>query len=272
MDTIQFLEQIIFGERLEDKIQDYDLEIDFSKKSERELPTNPSRSLKIKLGGQSPFPKKKLLIKEEERARAIHFFANHELLAIEMMAYFLLKLKGVDSESILLKKRIFETLKDEQKHLKLYIDRINELGVEFGDFPLNDFLWRQTQNFSSVQNYFAIMAMTFESANLDFAKYYSNIFNEVSDLKSAEIMDVIYNDEISHVALGVVYLNKSRGPQDLWTYYCGLLPENFSPSRGKGIIFDEISRKKAGMDPQFIQFQKEYRDPYQLVNRKDWKK
>jgi len=65
--------------------------------------------------------------------------------AIEMMAAAILIYPHSTEEDVRFKKGIVTALKDEQKHLSLYIKRMNELGYEFGDFPLNDFFWRQLE-------------------------------------------------------------------------------------------------------------------------------
>ncbi len=51
------------------------------------------------------------------------------------------------------KKGIFKALQDEQLHFKLYVKRLNEIGHEFGDFPLNDFFWRQMGKLDSPSNF-----------------------------------------------------------------------------------------------------------------------
>lgn len=271
MNINEFALEILQGPNLSDKLLKCDTNLDFSAKSILFTGTQPERSDKIKLGGQAKFPSKVSLKSSSERARSIHFFANHELLAIEMMAYFILTLKEETQENLILRRRIYETLRDEQKHLQLYVSRMNSLGVEFGDFPLNDFLWRQTIYFTDVQRYFAIMALTFECANLDFSKYYSNLFLEYGDEESSKILETVYNDEIAHVALGVTYLGKAKTNLPLWDYYCQLLPDRLGPSRSKGDHFDTFSRSRAGLDDAFIDSQKLYIDPYKVTNRKNWK-
>ena len=267
----EFALEILKGTSLSQKLLRPDQDLDFSAKDLFFTINKPARSEKIKLGGQAKFPHQSALRLSSERARAIHFFANHELLAIEMMAYFILTLKESTLDNQILRRRVYETLRDEQKHLELYVSRINSLGVEFGDFPLNDFLWRQTVFFTDPQKYFAIMALTFECANLDFSKYYSELFLNYGDQESSKILEIVYNDEIAHVALGVSYLEKGRNNLALWDYYRQLLPDRLGPARSKGNQFDEYARSKAGLDKQFIETQKLFVDPYKTINRKSWK-
>jgi uncharacterized ferritin-like protein (DUF455 family) len=207
---------------------------------------------------------------EEKRGLALHFFANHELLAIEMMAAALLIYPDTNKERIQFKKGLVKTIQDEQKHLKMYLARMNEFKIELGDFPLNDFFWRSMDKLKTPSHFFSAMALTFESANLDFAQHYEKNFREVEDFKTADIMRVVLEDEISHVALGAYWLNQWRGNMDLWNYYKTHLPGVMTPARAKGIHFDKSMRMKAGLDLEFISKLDEFRDDFKATNRENW--
>jgi uncharacterized ferritin-like protein (DUF455 family) len=114
------------------------------------------------------------------------------------------------------------------------------------------------------------MALTFESANLDFAKYYEECFKEVEDIKSAEIMRIIFEDEISHVALGAHWLNQWKADSNLWDYFNLNLPGLLTPARAKGIHFNKESRIRANLDLDFVDKLEKYRDDFGITNRKNW--
>ena len=84
----------------------------------------------------------------------------------------------------------------------------DDFNREFGQFPLNDFFWRQMPKLKTPAQYTAVMAMTFEAANLDFAQYYSKIFRSFGDHKTADILDIVLEDEISHVAFGAHWMKR----------------------------------------------------------------
>src|SRR5690606_23007841 len=129
-----YFKSILEGKSLDDKL--HVQSFNWDEWSEYELPTLPSRSAKIQISNnQFKFPKKDSLRLDEKKAMALHSFANHELLAIEMMAAAMLVYPHKTDDDIKIKKGIFTALKDEQKHFKLYVNRLNELGFEFGDFP-----------------------------------------------------------------------------------------------------------------------------------------
>jgi uncharacterized ferritin-like protein (DUF455 family) len=236
-----------------------------------ELPENPGRASLLKFDNQQvKFPRNTSFHLEEKRGLALHFFANHELLAIEMMAAALLVYPDLDADSILFKKGLIKTIQDEQKHLKLYLNRMKDFGIELGDFPLNDFFWRTMEKCKTPTQFFSAMAMTFESANLDFAQYYEKSFLAVEDFETAKIMRIVFEDEISHVALGAHWLNHWRGDMDLWKYFLTNLPGVMTPARSKGIHYDRSSRERVGLDKAFLDQLDDYRDEFKVTNRKSW--
>lgn len=266
-----YAKQILLGETLEDKLLESN-DVEFSIKLEDfELPNNPGRSKKLQFDNeQTKFPRSASFHLEEKRGLALHFFANHELLAIEMMAAAMLVYPDTTLEMIKFKKGLYKTILDEQKHLKLYINRMNDFKIDLGDFPLNDFFWRSMEKMPTASHFYSGMAMTFESANLDFAQFYEKSFREVDDYKTANIMKVVLDDEISHVALGAHWLNQWRGDKTLWDYYRTHLPGVMTPARAKGIGFDKAIRARVGLPEDFIIELDQFRDEFKVTNRKNW--
>ena len=261
-----WIENLFFGKTLEDKLCHFPLREIKKPSFKNHNLTSPGRDKQIEFSlKQVKFPGKGSLQDEKKRALAMHFFANHELLAIEMMAGAIIKFsKFGHFENFI--RPLVATIHDEQKHLKLYIKRINELGIKFGEFPLNDFFWKFMKEIDSPERFQAVMALTFEAANLDFSYFYKNTFEHLGDTKSSQIMDIILNDEISHVARGYSLLQKKN--RDVWKYYLDLLPPLLTPARSQGIIFNEKARKKAGFSDAFIYSQKNYKDSFRVTRRK----
>lgn len=235
----------------------------------------PARSRKISINNkQDKFPKRGSFCQQENRAKAMHFFANHELMALEMMAAAILYYPTLNEDDFRLKKGIAIALMDEQKHFQLYNERMNQLGVEFGDFSINDFFWRYLVKAESIQQFICMMSLTFEAANLDFSLYYRDAYQEFDDTVSSQIMQEVYDDEVTHVALGVNWAKKwtkLAGSQSIWEFYQNNLPTGLSPARGKGIIFDQVGRLKSGLDQSFVEQSSQYKDDFAVVNRSSWK-
>jgi len=133
---------------------------------------------------------------------------------------------------------------------------------------LNDFFWRQMTKLKSPAQYTAVMALTFEAANLDFAKYYSKIFRDFGDEVTANIMDEVLADEITHVAFGAHWMKKWRADKDLWDYYRSSLPFPMTPARSKGFGYDSVIHGKAMNDESFIDQLNAYDDDFLITKRK----
>lgn len=262
----EFSKTILEGGNLPEKFLSQNVEWDDWR--EYSLPVLPGRSGKIIFSDEKQkFPKAQSLVDTDKKAIALHSFANHELLAIEMMASALLIYPHKNEEDIRFKRGILTALKEEQKHLNLYIGRLNELGYEFGDFPLNDFFWRQMEKLKTPAQYAAVMALTFEAANLDFAQYYAKIFREQGDEVTASILDIVLEDEIGHVAFGSHWMKKWREDKSLWEYYMASLPWPLTPARSKGIGFDPKIHKKAMSDDSFVNSLVHYDDEFKITKR-----
>lgn len=266
MNYQDFAKKILLGEGLEDKLVDEI--IDWTQWSVYDLPKLPGRKGKLAFSEeQIKFPKALRLNETDKKAIALHSFANHELLAIEMMAAALLIYPHGNEENIRFKRGIVTALKDEQKHLKLYINRLNELGYEFGDFPLNDFFWRQMEKLKTPAQYAAVMAVTFEAANLDFAQYYAKLFRGFGDDKTAQILETVLEDELTHVAFGAHWLKRWQRDKTLWQYYLENLPWPLTPARSRGIGFDPAIHAKAMNDDTFIQELQSFDDEFKITKR-----
>ncbi len=261
-----YAQTILLGESLEDKL--LSLPIVWDEWKSFSLPARPGRQGNLAFSDkQFKFPKSGRLHETDKKAMALHSFANHELLAIEMMAAAILVFPHQSEEEIRFKRGIVTALKDEQKHLSLYIGRLNELGYAFGDFPLNDFFWKQMQKFKTPSQYTAVMSLTFEAANLDFAQYYAQTFRLLGDEKTALILEEVLTDEIGHVAFGSFWLKRWRQDKTLWQYYLDSLPHPLTPARSKGIHFSPDLHGKAMNDDDFIQNLKNYDDDFLITKR-----
>ncbi len=247
-------EQILFGSRLEDKLISLD-DVIFQNVAAPLLliPEFPGRPdfLKPKKEKSSNFPGLHELDNENKRGEVLHFFANHELLAIELMAYALLKFPNTPEA---FQKGIIKTIQEEQKHMNLYRHRMKELGVTLGDISVNSYFWDSMKKMQSPLDYVAQMCLTFEQANLDYSLQYHNNFLQMGDMASAGIMKEVLEDEVGHVGLGVVWLNRWKLETETdWQAYQRLLPYPITPARGKGKVYFDFLRSKAGLSQEFIE-------------------
>ena len=188
---------------------------------------------------------------KQNRAVCLHRFGGHELLAVEIMAYALLAFPDAPRG---FRKGVANTLKEEQEHVRLYMDHMKLLGIEFGDLPLYRHFWKQVPFLKSPLQYLSVMALTFEMANLDFAPLYRDSFKRHGDDVSAQLMERIIQDEISHVSFGMHWFNKLK-PEDEksdFELYTASLPPTLHPKRSKGFVFQEENRIKARVSGDWI--------------------
>jgi len=222
------------------------------------LPGRPKGLEMIPAGGRRvAFPGFGELEDERARGTALHFFANHELLALELMALALLKFPNADRTW---RNTIFATMRDEQKHLQIYVKRMKELGVELGEIPLNRFFWDHISTMEVPLDFTVRMSLTFEQANLDFSLLYRDAFAKVGDETSATLMQEVLDDEIGHVRHGVRALEAARTPDtSLWDTYRTALPYPMTPARAKGKVFFQGPREEAELPHDFIDSLRVYR-------------
>jgi uncharacterized ferritin-like protein (DUF455 family) len=255
MEVREFAIHILENERIEDKL----LDPPFLTDNDPGTPLfwkEPARARHLTFRTHTRGERKKLppiqeLANRENSAACLHRFCGHELLAVEMMAFALLAFPEAPPS---FRRGLLFTLKEEQEHVRLYMKRLEELGVNFGDFPLYKHFWRHTPFITSPLRYVSMMSLTFEMANLDFAPYYAAAFRKIGDNHSEALMNRILHDEIKHVRFGINWFQKlqEKHPDQDWQEYCESLYPYLTPKRAKGQIFLQEHRQKAGIPHHWI--------------------
>ncbi|HUC83685.1 MAG TPA: DUF455 family protein [Candidatus Acidoferrales bacterium] len=254
MELREFAEQILFGTTLAEKLASPQAITDERPGPALVTPVTPGRpanlAFKPHAAGKSDFPGAHRLENVFERGKLLHFFANHELLATELMALVLLKFPDAPAA---FRKGVCQTLQDEQEHTRLYLERMQSCGLEFGDLPVSGYFWRCVSPMEHPIDYVAGLCLTFEQANLDFAGHYGRSFAKIGDADSAQLLDKIYRDEIGHVAYGLKWFRRWKNPaMSDWDAFCRTLKFPLSPQRAKGWALNLAGRRAAGLDPEFI--------------------
>lgn len=213
-------------------------------------PTRPSHMQLKKRSKKEKLPSFQDLNKQENRAICLHRFAGHELLAVEIMAQALLAFPEAPKA---FRKGVAHTLIEEQGHVKLYIKRMQEMSLQFGELPLFRHFWNHVPYLTSPTRYVSVMSLTFEMANLDFAPLYKKYFHHFDDDESAQLMDQIIRDEINHVSFGFRWLSRFKGNQDSWECWTSNLSPTLNPKRATGFVLNEENRRKAGIPEGWIE-------------------
>lgn len=217
-------------------------------------PDAPGRPDELRVsakGVRVDFPGTARLDDERQRGVLLHFLTNHELLAAELMALVLLKFPDAPAAY---RAGVYKAMREEQMHTQMYLRRMRECGVAFGELPVNDFFWRLISSMETPMDFVARLNLTFEQANLDFSKHYAVLFRQAGDPGTAAVLEKIYLDEIGHVGHGVKWFRrwKREGLSD-WQAFGEALSFPLAPVRAKGVApFNVEGRRLAGLDEDFI--------------------
>ncbi|MCQ1853166.1 ferritin-like domain-containing protein [Neorhizobium galegae] len=141
---------------------------------------------------------------------------------------------------------------EEAKHFRMVRARLNEMGADYGDMPAHDGLWQaahSTRNDLTAR--LAVVPLILEARGLDVTPSLQAKMRETGDLESAAILDVIYNDEKGHVAIGAKWFRFlcARERKDPAATFQQLVRANFRGSLKAP--FNDIARAEAGLTPSF---------------------
>ncbi|WP_052573461.1 DUF455 family protein [Haloferula sp. BvORR071] len=248
-------ERLLFAETLEEKLLLAPAQLaDDAPGAAILTPEKPGRPQELRInakGVRVDFPGIHRLDDDRERGVMLHFLANHELLAAELMALVLLKFPDAPAEY---RAGVYAAMREEQMHTLMYVRRMRECGIQFGELPVNDYFWRLIAPMETPVDFVTRLNLTFEQANLDFSKHYAGLFRQVGDTATAAVLEKIYQDEIGHVGHGLKWFRhwKERGSSD-WQAYSKALVFPLTPNRAKGLApFNVEGRRLAGLDEDFI--------------------
>ncbi len=251
----EIAERVLFAESLDEKLAVGPRRVaDDARGRAIALPDGPGRPPELRVRGDGvrvDFPGPHRLDNARERGVMLHFLANHELLAAELMALVLLRFPDAPKAY---RAGVYEAMREEQAHAAMYLRRMRECGVHFGELPVNDHFWRICAPMETPLDFVTRLNLTFEQANLDFSKHYAGLFREAGDAATAAVLEKIHRDEIGHVGHGLEWFRrwKARGETD-WEAYRGRIRFPLTPARAKGLApFDREGRRLAGLDEDFI--------------------
>lgn len=256
MDTREFAERVLFSTSLEEKLTPAPVDLMDSNPGKAitlpDVPGRPDDLLMRRDGMRANMPRDGQINSDQDRGVLLHFLANHELLATELMALVLLRFPDAPAA---FRRGIVRTLQEEQQHTRLYMGRMEECGVEFGELPVNGFFWDAVAPMESPLDYVTRLSLTFEQANLDFARHYADLFLHLGDKATSDVLETIYRDEIAHVGYGLKWSKRWGGGDFDFESYAGRLPFPLSPARAKAerAPFNAEGRKLAGFDADFIE-------------------
>ncbi|WP_435100017.1 ferritin-like domain-containing protein [Arhodomonas sp. AD133] len=92
---------------------------------------------------------------------------------------------------------------DEARHFTLLARRLEELGYAYGDFPAHNGLWEMVEDTAhDVLVRMALVPRVLEARGLDVTPDMIRRLEEAGDSDTADILRVILDEEVPHVAIG----------------------------------------------------------------------
>ncbi|KAL4975555.1 hypothetical protein BDW66DRAFT_66304 [Aspergillus desertorum] len=141
---------------------------------------------------------------------------------------------------------------DEAKHFSLLRTRLEEMGSYFGALPVHHGLWESaTKTAHDLRARISIIALVHEARGLDVNPMTIAKFRNARDDESVQALEIIHNDEITHVTTGHRWLTwicqqENTDPVEVFRsnvrkYFVGGLKEPFNRD----------ARAMAGMDGRY---------------------
>ncbi len=215
-----------------------------------ERPARPSRPLLVP---PREVPRRRIGPEPGGRIALLHAVAHIELNAIDL-AWDLIARFGPAAHEAGLPCAFFDdwcrVAADEARHFALVSARLADLGAAYGDLPAHDGLWEAAQaTAGDLLARLAVVPLVLEARGLDVTPGMIDKLRQAGDEASAAVLEVIYREEITHVAAGERWFaflceRLGRAPGPAWQ---ALVRQHF-----KGLLkppFNDDARRAAGMSP-----------------------
>lgn len=141
---------------------------------------------------------------------------------------------------------------EEAKHFNLICDCLERLGSHYGALPAHAGMWRAAEDTAQdLLGRLAVVPMVLEARGLDVTPGMIEIFERAGDAETVAALEVIYAEEIHHVAYGSKWFHFlcGRADRDPREVFHGLVRRYFHGALKPP--FNEEKRAEAGLPPDF---------------------
>ena len=147
------------------------------------------------------------LATETGRLALLHSFAHIEFNAINLALDAAYRFREMPDDFVT---DWLQVAAEEAKHFALLNDYLTDLGSSYGAFKAHNGLWDMVcKTRHDVLHRMALVPRVMEARGLDVTPGMMEKFSNIGDQRSVEILQLIYDEEIGHVAIG-----------NRWYYYC----------------------------------------------------
>jgi uncharacterized ferritin-like protein (DUF455 family) len=169
-------------------------------------PPRPARPAKPELKAPGQVPRRRLGTKEG-RFALLHAVSHIEFNAIDLAFDLVARLGGdtriAEADRARFVSDWISVGDDEAHHFQMVRARLHELGGDYGDLPAHDGLWEAAEaTADDLAARLAVAPMVLEARGLDVTPGMIEKLRSVKDHDSADILEVIYTEEVGHVAAG----------------------------------------------------------------------
>lgn len=141
---------------------------------------------------------------------------------------------------------------DEAKHFGLVADRLEAMGSAYGALPAHAGMWRAaTDTKDDIMGRLAVVPMVLEARGLDVTPGMIAAFAKAGDEAAVAALEVIYREEVAHVAYGSkwFYFLCGRAGEDPKEAFHRLVRRYFPG--GTKPPFNDMKRAEADLPPDF---------------------
>ena len=105
---------------------------------------------------------------------------------------------------------------EESKHFNLLCDRLEDMGSFYGSLPAHAGMWRSAaETADDFMGRLAIVPMVLEARGLDVTPGMISLFKKVEDQPTVDALEIIYAEEVGHVAYGSKWFHFLCGRHEL---------------------------------------------------------
>lgn len=141
---------------------------------------------------------------------------------------------------------------EEAKHFNLICDCLERLGSHYGALPAHAGMWRAAEDTAEdFMGRLAVVPMVLEARGLDVTPGMIDVFRKAGDEKAVDALEVIYAEEVGHVAYGSKWFHFLCGRHELdpKATFHDLVRRYFHSHLRPP--FNEEKRAEAGLPPDF---------------------
>lgn len=221
------------------------------------LPERPARPPLPLLAPPGGVPRRRLG-SAKGRAALLHALAHIEFnaidLAFDMAARFAGAIEAEGLDAAAFTADWIGVGGEEARHFGMVAARLDALGCSYGDLLAHDGLWEAAaETNGDVLARLAIAPLVLEARGLDVTPDMAARLRAAGDMESAAILDVIYRDEVGHVACGKRWFDAvcaARGLDPVGAFHA--LRKAYFAGRLKP-PFNHEARSRAGLPREFYE-------------------